>query len=141
TIAAFAVGALPIITIQIYKYITYGSPLYPYQFNLLGLKIGTGVSTKNLFFYAGLADETWGNFARNGFGGWIWPLARPLVFFASNNLGGGWVLVAALVALPAFVRAAPRFDRWLVIVCVLVSLCARDFWLPRWAYTLVVALT
>ncbi len=141
TIAAFAVGALPILAIQIYKYVTYGSPLYPYQFNLLGLKIGTGVATRDLFSYAGLAEETWWNFARNWFGGWIWPLARPLVFFASNNLGGGWVLVAALVALPTFVRAAPRFDRWLVIACVLVSVCARDFWLPRWAYTLVVALT
>lgn len=140
TIAAFVVGALPILTIQIDKYITYGSPLYPYQFNLLGLKIGSGVPTKDLFFYAGLPDETWWSFARAWFGAWIWPLGRPLIFFASPNLGGGWVLVAALAALPTFVRAAPRFDRWLVIVCVLVSLCARDFWLPRWAYSLVVAL-
>jgi hypothetical protein len=140
TIAAFVVGALPIIAIQTYKYVTYGSPLYPYQFNLLGLKIGGGVPTKDLFFYAGLPDETWGSFARCWFGAWIWPPDRPLVFFGSSNLGGGWVMIAALLALPAFVRAAPRFDRWLGIVCVLVSLCARDFWLPRWAYSLVVVL-
>src|SRR4051812_39902399 len=121
-IAAFAAGALPVIAIQIYKYAAYGSPLYPYQFNLLGLKIGGGVPTKDLFFYAGLPDETWRNFARSWFGAWIWPLERPLVFYASPGLGGGWVLVAALAALPAFVRAAPRFDRWLVIACVLASL-------------------
>lgn len=140
TIAAFAVGALPVIAVQIYKYVHHGSPLYPYQFNLLGFKVGTGVPTKDLFFYAGLADETWRNFARNAFGAWIWPLARPLMFFDSRNLGGGWVLIAALIALPGFVRSATRLERWLVIICVIVSLFARDFWLPRWAYTIVVAI-
>src|SRR5262249_45259725 len=39
SIAAFVIGALPEVAVQIYKYIEHGSPLYPYQFNVLGLKI------------------------------------------------------------------------------------------------------
>ncbi|TMQ24258.1 MAG: hypothetical protein E6J90_08475 [Deltaproteobacteria bacterium] len=141
TLGAFAAGALPVIAVQTYKYLAHGSPLYPYQFHVLGVTIGSGVSTKDLFFYAGLADETWRNFARNAFGAWIWPSEHRLCFFDSRHLGGGWVLPAAIVALPAFLRAATRLETYLVIACVLVSLIARDFWLPRWAYTLVVALT
>jgi hypothetical protein len=141
-IAAYLVGSVPAIAIQIYKYVHYGSPLYPYQFSVLGLKIGSGVSTKELFFYAGLPDETWGNFLRNAYHAWVWPKWRdPVGFFDSRNLGGGWVLLAALAALPAFVRSATRFEKWLVVVCVVTSLIARDFWLPRYAYTIVVAIT
>jgi hypothetical protein len=141
-IAAYLAGSAPILAIQIYKYMQYGSPLYPYQFSALGLTIGGGVPTKHLFLYAGLADETLGNYARNFYHAWVWPIWRdPLCFFDSRNLGGGWVLLAALAALPAFVRSATRFEKWLVIACVLVSLIARDFWLPRWAYTIVVATT
>jgi hypothetical protein len=141
-IAAYLAGSVPIIAIQIYKYVHYGSPLYPYQFNVLGLKIGSGVSTRDLFSYAGLASETWGNYLRNFVRGWVWPIwANGLPFYDSRDFGGGWVLVAALAALPAFVRSATRFEKWLVIACVLVSLIARDFWLPRYAYTIIVAIT
>lgn len=137
----FLVGALPVIAVQIYKYVEHGSPLYPYQFNVLGVKIGTGVPTRDLFFYAGLAAETWGNFARNAFHAWIWPYPGTLTFFDSRNLGGGCVLPAALAALPAFRRSATWLQLWLAVSCVLVSVVARDFWLPRWAYTVVIALT
>lgn len=141
-IGAYLAGSAPIIAIQIYKYVHHGSPLYPYQFSVLGLNIGGGVSMKTLFFYAGLADDTPGNYARNFYHAWVWPIWRdPLCFFDSRNLGGGWVLLAALAALPAFVRSATRFEKWLVIACVIASLIARDFWLPRWAYTIVVAIT
>jgi hypothetical protein len=141
-IAGYLAGSVPILVIQIYKYLHHGSPLYPYQFNVLGLKIGGGMSTRDLFSYGGLTSETWGNFLHSTYRGWIWPVWRDgLSFFDSRNFGGGFVLVAALAALPAFVRSATRFEKWLVIACVLVSLLARDFWLPRYAYTIVVAIT
>ncbi|CAN5923439.1 hypothetical protein BH11MYX3_BH11MYX3_34010 [soil metagenome] len=139
-VAALAVGALPALTIQILKTIHYGSPIYPFQLTILGIKIGPGVPAKEMFRQSGLADETWFEMGRNFIAGWIWPPGRPFSFYDSRSLGGGWVLVIAVGLLPAFLRSASRFEKLLVICCVLVSVAARDFWYPRWSFSLTVAI-
>lgn len=139
-LAAIAIGALPALTIQVIKLVHYGGPLYPYQFNVLGLKLGPGLPAKEMFAQSGLADETWREFGANFVAGWVWPRGAPSAFYDSRSLGGGWVLVVALAVLPVFLRSATRFEKWLGVSCVIVSVLARDFWYPRWSYTLIVAL-
>ena len=139
-IVAITIGALPELCIQIGKYITHGTPIYPYQFDLLGVKLGVGVPMKEIFFQSGLADDTPREFARNFVAAWIWPSTRPHDLFDSRHFGGGWVLVTALALLPVFLRSATRFEKWLGISCVIVSVFARDFFYPRFSYTLVVGI-
>ncbi|MBX3229648.1 MAG: glycosyltransferase family 39 protein [Labilithrix sp.] len=139
---AIACGSLPSLGIQVWKLFHYGSPIYPYQFQFFGVKVGSGVSTKDLFFYAGLADETpaayWASFRS----GWLWPsLWPPGLFSDSRHFGGGFVLHVALLLVPTFWRKATALEKWLVVGGVLVSFLARDYWLPRWAYTFTVAIT
>jgi hypothetical protein len=134
-------GSGPSLTVQIVKYLRYGTPAYPFQFQLLGIKIGDGVSMRDLFSYGGLKAETPIEFLRAFVGGWIWPREWPLgAFYDSRNMGGGFVLLVAILMLPLFVRRARRSELYVVAVCLLTSLAARDFWLPRYAYTLVLAL-
>lgn len=140
-IAGTIAGGIPIISIQVMKFLRYGTPTYPYQFQVLGLKIGNGFSTHDLFAYAGLVNETPIEFWRAFAGGWIWPRYWPLGgFFDSRNMGGGFVLIVALALLIVFVRAASKAELLLVGACLLVSLTARDFFLPRYAYTFIIAL-
>ena len=139
-LAAMAIGAVPAMTIQIIKLMHYGSPIYPFQFNLFGIPLSPGLPASEMFAQSGLADDTWREFGRNFFHAWLWPRRLPFAFYGSGFLGGGWVLVIAVALVPAFLRSATRFEKWLGVSCVLVSVLARDFWYPRWSYTLVVAI-
>ncbi len=139
-VVALAVGAVPSLTIQILKTIHYGSPIYPFQLTILGIKIGPGLAAKEMFRQSGLADETWLEMGRSFVAGWIWPPGRPFSFYDSRSLGGGWVLLVALGLVPAFVRSATRLEKLLVVSCVVVSVLARDFWYPRWSFTLTIAI-
>jgi hypothetical protein len=94
-----------------------------------------------MFFQGGLADETLREFAHNFFAAWIWPNTRPHDFFDSRHFGGGLVLVTALALLPVFLRSATRIEKWLGVSCVIVSVLARDFFYPRFSYTLVIAIS
>ena len=140
TAGALLVGAFPAAAIQVYKYLEYGSPIYPYQFKVLGIELGTGVPMKGLFFFAGLPDETWYHFGKASLGAWLWPRSPHLWFFDSRNMGGGFVLPIALVLVPTFLRTSTGLEKWLCVTCLVISFLARDFWLPRWAYTIVVML-
>jgi Dolichyl-phosphate-mannose-protein mannosyltransferase len=139
--AGAALGSIPSIAIQIMKYREHGTPTYPFQFSVLGIKIGEGVTLKTLFFYGGLKEETLSEFATTFAGGWLWPRVWPIGgLFDSKHMGGGFVLCVALALLPVFVRRASRAEKWIAVGCIAVSLIARDFWLPRYAYTLIIAL-
>jgi hypothetical protein len=140
SIAAMAIGALPTLAIQIIKVVHYGSPIYPFQFNLLGHSFGSGLPAREMFAQSGLTDDTLWGYGRNFVHAWIWPEHLPFGFYGSSFLGGGWVLMIALALVPAFVRSATRFEKWLAVSCVIVSVLARDFWYPRWSYTLIVAI-
>ncbi len=139
-LAAIAIGALPSLTIQILRTIHYGSPIYPFQLSILGIKIGPGLPAREMFRQSGLADETWFEMGRNFVAGWVWPPGRPYSFYDSRSLGGGWVMLVAAGLLPTFLRSASRFEKILVVSCVVVSVFARDFWYPRWSFTLTVAI-
>src|SRR5262249_47300850 len=38
------------------------------------------------------------------------------------------------------IRRATRLERWLLVGCLIVSLLSHDFALPRWAYTIMIAI-
>ncbi len=138
-VGGWALGAAPSVAIQIAKYLAHGTPAYPFRFELLGVAIGEGVTRKELFLYAGLPDTTLFYYAQKTLGAWIVPLAFPVKdLFDSRNFGGGFVMVVALALLPRFVRGK-RLAVGLVATCVAMSLVARDFWLPRYAYAIVLA--
>jgi hypothetical protein len=141
-VAAIAIGAIPSVAVQVMKYIQYGTPTYPMQFQLFGIKIGTGVSMKAYYSFAGIPSDDLTELGKSFVRGWVWHGEWPIGgFFDSRFLGGGVVLCVALVLLPFFLRTATRIELWLVAGCVLVSLLARDFAVPRYAYTLIVAIT
>jgi hypothetical protein len=141
TIGSLFVGALPALSYQTWKYFHYGSPTYPYQFQALGIKIGTGTPISSTFADGGLRELTASAFARAAMGAWIWPKAWPVGSFAdSRNMGGGFLFILVLAVLALFLKWASRLERWLLLAFVLVSLIARDFWLPRYAYTLILVI-
>lgn len=134
-------GSVPAVYLQVSKIVRYGNPLYPYQFSFLGFTTSSGVTTKALFLECGLDAYTFPAMLRAFVGGWVWPRTWQVGgFFDSRHLGGGFVLVVAAALLPVFLRTAGRLEKTLVLGLVGVSLIARDFWLPRYAYGVVLSL-
>jgi hypothetical protein len=136
---AFGLGAIPSLCLQVYRFVKYGGPIYPYQFQLFGVTFGTGIPMKSLFSYAGVEDTPRG-LVMAFVHGWLWPATwPPLGFYDSRNLGVGFIFwMTLLVAIPAF-RALDR--RAIVLVSSLgaLSFFARDFVHPRWASSLLLA--
>jgi hypothetical protein len=140
-VVALGVAGAPAVLLQIAKIVRYGNPLFPYQFSFLGFTTSNGVTTKALFLECGLDAYTFPAMLRAFVGGWVWPRTWHLGgFFDSRHLGGGFVLVVATLLLPVFVRSATRVEKGLVLGLVFVSLLARDFWMPRYAYGVVLTL-
>ena len=139
TLAATTLGSVPAMVVQLIKYRLYGSPTYPYQFQIFGVRLGTGAPMKDLFVSCGLNEDTWAGFAGAFVDAWVWPRVWPPGgFFDSRHLGSGFVLWVAALLLPTFVRRASVAEKSLAVTCLVVSLLARDFWLPRYAYTLMI---
>lgn len=134
------VGAIPAIGIQIAKFVRHGTPTYPLQFQVLGMKIGNGVPLKNYFIYAGLRNDSVGEqaraFVRGWIGGWHWPIG---CFYDSRYSGAGLVFCLAVLLLVPFLLRASRVERWLIVACASISLLAHDFVHPRWSYTISLA--
>jgi 4-amino-4-deoxy-L-arabinose transferase-like glycosyltransferase len=138
---AVVVGSLPAIALQLYKLQKFGSPIAPMKFELLGLASREGVPLEDYFRYAGLDGSDLGSLAKGFFEGWIWHADWPIgAFFASRFMGAGLVFVLAVVLLPAALRRASRVELAVLGAGVLVSLLSRDFAVPRWSYTLVLAI-
>ena len=136
-----ALGAVPAIGIQIYKYYAYGSPIAPMQFSFLGIKIGTGVPIDTYFHFAGLEGSDLRSLAKGAFEGWIWHPSWPLgAFFASRFMATGLLFNLALLVLPLALRHATRVERWILAGGLLVSFLSKDFAVPRWSYTTTLAL-
>jgi hypothetical protein len=139
--AVIALGAAPAIGQQIYRYVELGSPIAPMQLSLFGVKIGTGVSLDQYFQYAGLGGTDPASLARGFFEGWIWKLKWPIgAFYASTHMGAGLVFWVALALAPVFWKHASRTERWLVVGAVVVAIVAKDFAVPRVAYTTMIAI-
>ncbi|HSK02035.1 MAG TPA: hypothetical protein VK932_12375 [Kofleriaceae bacterium] len=140
--AAIVVGASPAIGVQIYKLVTYGSPIAPMKFQLLGLESATGVSVEQYFKLAGLGGTDLKSLGVGFFEGWIWKGSWPLgAFYDSRRMAAGLLFVLAVILFPVFWRRSTRVERALLAAGLLASLMARDFAIPRCAYTTVVALS
>jgi hypothetical protein len=137
-VAAVAVGLVPAIAVQVWKYLTFGSPTFPLQFQVFGVRLGPGVPLEHYYTYVGIDSGGWAK-ARSFVRGWLFS---PTVggFYDSRNLGGGLVMAIALVASPWFVRRAGRLEVGLVGLGLALSLLARDFVHPRYAYGLCIGL-
>jgi len=136
-----AAACLPSIGTQIYKYYEFGSPIAPMQFSLLGFKIGTGVPIEDYFHYAGLGGSDLGSLAKGTFEGWVWKTQWPVgAFFAGRFMGAGLLFILAVLVLPVFLRHGTRVEKWLLLGGVLVSLLSKDFAVPRWSYTTMLAI-
>lgn len=140
-VAALAIGAMPAMGLQIYKFVTYGSPIAPMQFSFLGIEIGTGVSVEQYFKYAGLGGTDPKSLVIGAFYGWIFKWQWPLgAFYAGSQMGAGLLFVLALVLLPVFWKGSTRVERGLLAAGLLASLMSKDFAVPRCAYTTVIAI-
>jgi hypothetical protein len=134
--AAMLIGLLPAIALQIYKYLVYGSPIAPMQFQFLGIEIGTGVPMSHYFIYAGLGGDGLSSLMKGFFEGWVWHGAWPIgAFYGSQFMGAGLMFNLAVVMVPLVIRRATRLERWLLVIFILISILARDFAVPRWSYT------
>jgi hypothetical protein len=137
---AFAVGlALPV-GLQVANYLRYGSPIFPYQFNMLGLKIGEGASIQMQPTLFGLDEYSVRGLLKASLGAWLIPSRWPSCFYDARVLGAGLFFILAALTLPLSIPRANRETRVLLLACVAVSLGARDFWCPRFAYTLLLAI-
>jgi hypothetical protein len=53
-VAAVAVGLVPAIAVQVWKYLTFGSPTFPLQFQVFGVRLGPGVPLEHYYTYVGI---------------------------------------------------------------------------------------
>jgi hypothetical protein len=141
-LAAIAVGSIPAIAVQVWKYCTFGSPSFPAQFEMFGVRIGTGgLSLDEYFRLAGLGGHDWRSVLDGAWHGWIWHGSWPLgSFYASNHMALGLLAPLALVLFAIHARRLTRTERWLFGALLAVSLLSRDLAVPRWGYTIVVVL-
>ncbi len=141
TAAVLALALVPSIGTQIYKYVAFGSPIAPMQFQFLGIKIGTGVPIDDYFHYAGLEGSDLRSLAKGAFEGWVWHASWPIgAFFASRFMAAGLLFILAVLVLPVFVKHATRVEGWMLVGGALVSLLSKDFAVPRWSYTTMLAI-
>ena len=62
----------------------------PMQFQLLGIKLGTGVPMDTYFQYAGLGGTDLGSLAKGAFEGWVWHADWPIsAWYASRYMAAG----------------------------------------------------
>lgn len=135
------VGAMPAIALQVYRALTYGSPIAPSELKVLGVKLASGVPMKQYLIDAGIHGDDPASLASGFFNGWVWHVEWPMgAFYHSQWFAAGLLTIFGLVTLPLFVRNATRVERVLVVGLIVVSLLARDFALPRWAYAITIAL-
>lgn len=140
TAAAFGIGAIPSLGLQVWRYYEFGGPIFPYQVQILGRTFGKGLPMKVLFTYAGIPDDSFKSLAKAFVDGWLWPSRLPPIgFYDSRHLGAGLVLWLALALSWFFVRGGKRATFALVGVLTLLSLLARDYCHPRWASSLILA--
>lgn len=142
--AALAVGAgaVPAIALQVWRYLEFGSPTYPIQFKMLGIAVGDGGFTRDYYFrLAGLEGDGLASVAKGFWEGWVWHEGWPIgAFYASRYLAAGGLFILAVLVVPLIARRLTRLELWILAGFAAVSLLARDFAVPRWGYTIVVAM-
>ena len=120
---AFAIGIMPAAILHISRYLEFGSPIYPLQFR----------------FYGGLISPTWNEMLVNFRRGWMWPGEWPRDFFDSYLFGAGLFFWMMWVTLPVLDQNLDRNTGFLLLLFGAIAILVRDFWLPRYSMTLVLA--
>ena len=122
-LAAFVIGIMPAAILHISRYLEFGSPIFPLQFK----------------FYGGLIAPTWNEMLVNFRHGWVWPGGWPRDFFDSYSFGAGLFFWMMLVTLPVLDRNIDRDTGFFLLLFGAIAILVRDFWLPRYSMTLVLA--
>ncbi len=129
-----AVALSPQAFVHISNALHHGSPLYPYEFRLLGVKLGDGFPMKDLFIIGGLPEYSLRGFLQATVAAYFVPAKWPYTFFDGRNFGDSIFVMAALLGLPFTWRRANRDTRVLLVLLLALSIAAKDFWQPRYAY-------
>ena len=138
---AVIAGCAPCLALQAYRWIEWGSPVAPAQLELLGMHIGRGATMATYWLNAGLDGADTVSLLRSAVHGWlvhpIWPIGG---FYASGSMGAGLMFWFALALAPRALRDATSFERWLLLGGVAASLLSKDYALPRYSYTTMLAM-
>jgi len=136
----FAVGLLPAALLHWHRYIEFGSPIYPYQFDAFGIKTAVGLSRQETARFAGLDSPDWRGLLEGFRRGWMIPREWPLNFYDSRTLGVGVLFWLGLI-LASFLDEFLRRDTgFLMLLFLAIAIALQDFWLPRWSMTLILAM-
>jgi hypothetical protein len=138
---AFLIGLCPAASLQLLNFVEHGTPIYPYQFNVLGMKIGEGYSLQGQPTLFGLDEYSAAGLFKASIGAWLIPTQWPRCFFDGRYFGGGLFFITALLSLPFSVPAMNRSVRVLLVSFIVASFGGTDYWCPRFAYTLLLALS
>ena len=139
-VLAIALGLIPAAYIHLDRFLSYGSPIYPYRFEAFGLSSPAGMPRTEIFQWAGLPAPGWPGLLQGFVRAWLVPERWPRDFFDGRTLGAGLLLWLTVLTAPILGRALNRDTRFLCLAFVGVSLVSQDFWLPRWSMTGVLAL-
>jgi len=137
---ALALGLVPAAFLHLGRYLTYGSPIYPYRFEAFGLVSPTGMTRLETARWAGLLSTGWEAMLRAFLRAWLVPDQWPRDFFDDRVLGAGLLLWLGLLCTPLLRRALNRDAKFLSLAFVAIAVGLQDFWLPRWSMTGVLAL-
>jgi hypothetical protein len=137
---SLALGLVPAAFVHLGRLVTYGSPIYPYRFEAFGLSSPAGVSLQEIAGWSGQPTPGWGGMLQGFLHAWLVPDRWPRDFFDSRTLGVGLLLWLTLLTMPILGRALNRDSKFLLVAFTAITLLTRDFWLPRWSMTGVLAL-
>src|SRR5262249_42883632 len=135
----FIVGIAPSVCLHIYRFLRFGSPIYPVQFRFLGIVSRTGFPLSIILgdrHGSGLLAPTWHGLCLSFIRGWVWPYRLPMAFFDSRALGGGFLLWMSLLTLPILRKKINRDVGFVLLLLIVTSFIVQDFWLPRYSTSL-----
>jgi hypothetical protein len=136
----FALGMTPSIYLHTQRLLEFGSPIFPYQFKFLSIATVAGYPLDIVMRNSGLPAPTWEATLTAFVRAWLWPGKLPSLFFDSRLLGIGFLPWIGLLTLPTIQRTADRQVSFFLLLFIAMGLITSDFWLPRYAFFLVLAL-
>lgn len=137
---AFVVGMAPAAAIHLRRFLIYGTPIYPYRFQVLGIGTDAGLTAEYTMAGAGLIAPGWRGMLASFMRGWIWPAEWPGNFYDSRILGVGLLFWVLMLCLPIAVETMDWNTGKLMLLLSAIAVVAQDFWLPRWSMGLILVL-
>lgn len=133
---SFGAGIAPAALQHVWRFLAYGTPIFPYQFKLFRIATEVGATPH---YTSGLLAPGWEGLLASFRRGWVLPLHSewPTNFYDSRSLGIGLFFWLLWIALPFIDRFVKRDTAVIMGLSVGIALVSQDFWLPRWSMTLV----